>query len=439
MKRFLLVLVVAALAMPAYGEVFKASQDGSFDTYRSGDEAAWAGEGYSNGNAGGYPRLTKFNQQMGWFSFKTAVEDTTQQTLADFLAANANVTAWFYVGFHDQTLQDASIILVSLRCGNTGDLNAGNVNKDSGNGNGFVYNFLPTADPLDPLLLSSFVGSSELVAFSGCSDDGNGVFAANGCGIYYNDTPVGNAAKQGVPWITPSGRKLSGGMSPQQFGPNQPVRYDTGLMGAGTAATNLYRGYFWDTPVGTGRAIWALEDVLGFWTNKTIDHTFQQIYDAGQIINGGLASPTIVTMASNYMAPDPIVGQGEWLAIPLDDTFLRDMVNNPENKGFVVDNSYLGTTASWNNCNFNARDWQGAPGPWSPYLLILPTTVGGCWGDIDASGMVNGDDLAILAYAWLATPADPNWYAPADLTGDNVVNGDDLAVVAYGWLQCIPM
>ena len=61
-----------------------------------------------------------------------------------------------------------------------------------------------------------------------------------------------------------------------------------------------------------------------------------------------------------------------------------------------------------------------------------------CWGDIDGSGLVNGDDLAILAYAWLATPASPNWYAPADLTGDGVVNGDDLAVVAYGWLQCIP-
>ena len=71
-------------------------------------------------------------------------------------------------------------------------------------------------------------------------------------------------------------------------------------------------------------------------------------------------------------------------------------------------------------------------------VTITVTSGGGCWGDIDGSGMVNGDDLAILAYAWLATPADPNWYAPADLTGDNVVNGDDLAVVAYGWLQCIP-
>ena len=79
----------------------------------------------------------------------------------------------------------------------------------------------------------------------------------------------------------------------------------------------------------------------------------------------------------------------------------------------------------------------GAPfGFFDVYVLGAPVR---CWGDIDGSGMVNGDDLAILAYAWLATPADANWYAPADLTGDNVVNGDDLAVVAYGWLQCIPM
>lgn len=57
------------------------------------------------------------------------------------------------------------------------------------------------------------------------------------------------------------------------------------------------------------------------------------------------------------------------------------------------------------------------------------------WGDIDMNGFVDGDDLAILAYAWLQGPNDPQWYAPADLDGSGFVDGDDLAILAYGWLQ----
>ena len=427
MKRVLLVLLTAALIVPAYGEVFKATHDGSFTLYRGSQ--TW--EGYSNRGLSGSAGLARKGYDMGWFSFSGAVEATSLQTLADFLTANSNVSATFYVCLSNLSLGTGTFRLESLRCGNSG-----NLVEDQGGG--YTYNALPIGTP------TSYTGASELAAWRGCQPQASATaFSQFSDGIYYSNDPASLAGTQGEPWITPTGRIANGGIgsiNELKFGPGLPIRYDTGLdpwqpqgsnPNPATPATGLYHAFYFDTPAGGGRSIWALEDLLGWWTNRGSLHTEAMIANAGQILNAGT-----ISLENNYVAPDAVVGAGEWLAIPIDDTFLRDMVNNPQNKGFICNQALNGLVASTASQTFITRDQS--PGTYAPYMLITVNASTGCWGDIDDSGMVNGDDLAILAYAWLSTPTSANWYAPADLTGDGVVNGDDLAVVAYGWLQCIP-
>ena len=108
MKKLLLVLVVAALSVPAQGGigVYKAVMDGSYDSYRDYDavSGAWIGEGYSNGGEGSAPRLCKANQQLGWFYFGGAVDSNDPSiTLSAFLAANPNLTPKFWFRFYSAT------------------------------------------------------------------------------------------------------------------------------------------------------------------------------------------------------------------------------------------------------------------------------------------------------------------------------------------------
>ena len=58
-------------------------------------------------------------------------------------------------------------------------------------------------------------------------------------------------------------------------------------------------------------------------------------------------------------------------------------------------------------------------------------------GDISLDGVVNGDDLAMLTYAWLSTPTSSNWWPGADINADGIVNSDDLAILTYYWLWTV--
>ena len=97
----------------------------------------------------------------------------------------------------------------------------------------------------------------------------------------------------------------------------------------------------------------------------------------------------------------------------------------------------MATTASFSEAGTYLLKMSATDGDLSATsVVIIIVNTPPCWGDTDNNGFVDGDDLAILAYAWLSTPTSGNWFAPADLTFDGVVNGDDLGIVAYGWLQC---
>jgi subtilase family serine protease len=56
-------------------------------------------------------------------------------------------------------------------------------------------------------------------------------------------------------------------------------------------------------------------------------------------------------------------------------------------------------------------------------------------GDINGDNAVNIQDLGLLADAFNATPASPNWNANADLNGDGKVNIADLGLLADGFGQ----
>jgi hypothetical protein len=51
-------------------------------------------------------------------------------------------------------------------------------------------------------------------------------------------------------------------------------------------------------------------------------------------------------------------------------------------------------------------------------------------GDLNLDGRVDGQDLVILALAFGAHRADPNFNVAADLNGDGAVDGRDLAILA---------
>jgi hypothetical protein len=56
-----------------------------------------------------------------------------------------------------------------------------------------------------------------------------------------------------------------------------------------------------------------------------------------------------------------------------------------------------------------------------------------CLGDADASGSVDGIDLAIVLQNWGVPSAK---YPGADINADGEVNGTDLAIVLAGWGVC---
>jgi hypothetical protein len=55
-------------------------------------------------------------------------------------------------------------------------------------------------------------------------------------------------------------------------------------------------------------------------------------------------------------------------------------------------------------------------------------------GDVNHDGIVNGQDISVIASHWLNTGTGAN-DPPGDANGDGIVNGQDISIVASHWLQ----
>jgi hypothetical protein len=64
---------------------------------------------------------------------------------------------------------------------------------------------------------------------------------------------------------------------------------------------------------------------------------------------------------------------------------------------------------------------------WAAIALQLA----GLFGDANLDGTVDIIDLAIIAFAYQATPTSPNWIPHADVDGNGVVNIIDIAIAAF--------
>jgi len=67
-------------------------------------------------------------------------------------------------------------------------------------------------------------------------------------------------------------------------------------------------------------------------------------------------------------------------------------------------------------------------------LSVAPAVVP---GDANIDGIVNGQDMALVASNWLETPANgqAGQSLPGDANGDGIVNGQDIALIASNWLD----
>ena len=118
-----------------------------------------------------------------------------------------------------------------------------------------------------------------------------------------------------------------------------------------------------------------------------------------------------------------------------------------------LDNTILGTStdvvmgAVGPNANFNSVFYFGVTdiNPFNRVTLLLTnsndgilldnTTVGNVLpGDANFDGIVNGQDIALVASHWLATGSATN-VPPGDANFDGIVNGQDIALIASHWLQ----
>lgn len=358
MRSLLAVLVVAALVAPAHGEFFEVTADGSFNTYRSPNNGI---EGYSNAGAKTVARIGKTNQHNGWLSFRGATADGTGASLADVVASyGANAQAFIYLKMDSALPVGTGVYALSIRTGNEGGL------VEDADTTGIGTQAAPAA---------GFTGASELVAWRGAAPYPGTGFLKFGSGIYTVDDPTSELGTHGVPWKTPSTRQPNTGAAPFRWGPNEEVRYDTGVMQTSdgqTAPTGKYLGFFPDPNGGTvGRSYWALEDVLGMYVNKAGATSLANITAAGQILIGGNDTPTLIDGSlMDVVNADPRNGTvGNWLKIPVDLAFLLDMANNDEHKGIYFANNIAGLTQNWGNQGFYTKESGSAS---APYLYITP-------------------------------------------------------------------
>jgi hypothetical protein len=323
MKSILGVLVVAlaiCASSPAMAVYFNSTATGSMCT-------VFPGNGYGDGGGTGQPKLSQANsrsQQWGYTSFYNA-NDGSGTTLKSFMQANPTAIGKLYVLVSSNI--NGQYVLETLRSGNTGAMTLDALS----NGNGSYT--APGA-----------AGSTEPVAWK----LGAGPYSQNG------DYKPANG---GIAWITPSGRIGSpGSYSPSTAG--APIDY-TAAGGA------RYGGY-----ENQSKGLWALGDLLGTWaSNNNGSATLATITSAGQYLNGGMTTPSIISSAS-IVAADPkgqTVAGFSWLEIPLDATMLNDIAMNSQNKGLVFMNSLTSLTVN----SVDTRIYNSAG--IKPYLsVVLP-------------------------------------------------------------------
>ncbi len=133
-----------------------------------------------------------------------------------------------------------------------------------------------------------------------------------------------------------------------------------------------------------------------------------------------------------YIDSLEIPALGDWLSFTNVPVVLLD-VDSPEGgtlEGIIGMNLFT-------NFNLVLRGGGlfGQDPPSLAYELIQPPLV----GDITGDGVVDLQDFAALAIAWLATPTSANWNAKADLAPpdnpDSLIDLNDLSILVEHWLD----
>jgi len=305
--------------------------------------------------------LMKSNQHGGWMTFAGTYGDLSGLSLSAWLAANPAANGWLYFRTTAplplpgaDPNRPVGAVIISVRTGNEGGLV-----EDQGTSGSYSM-----AAPAP-----GYQGASELQAFRGTQVPVGG-FVSFGAGIYVNMNPIPPGPNQGTPWISPSGR-LPSGRNGFIFGPNTAIQYDIDNCGD-NGLTGLFDGYQQDGTQGAN--FWAFEDLLGLRENNGGNNsTAQRIYDAGQILVGGQATPEKVNRTQAVGANEPrqvdgSTADGNWYKVKVDLAFLMDIANNPEHKGLFFSSQNQLVNQCWDNTGFYAQDQGG--GIWEAYLLV---------------------------------------------------------------------
>ena len=101
---------------------------------------------------------------------------------------------------------------------------------------------------------------------------------------------------------------------------------------------------------------------------------------------------------------------------------LRDQ--NPAGQGETLPSFTLPASGDY-YIRIGASDFQDI----QMYSISVTIAGGGCPGDLNGDGAINGGDLGSLLGVW--GPASN--FPPADLNGDGVINGGDLGLLLGCW------
>ncbi len=331
MKKVLVVLAVAALAMPAMAAVdyFPVTADGSFATHNQ--------QGYFNMGDAATPRLYKDNQQMGFMGLEGSTGDNSGQSLADYIAANGGVIAGAKLYICAKTGFSSTTGIIGLRSGNVGALV-----EDGSIGAGATFN-----SPAPGI-----AGASEPYAFRS-QDPAVNSWTATGMGV-------------GEGWIRPSNSATLNG-----FAAGDEIAWEAG-------------GNPWDDATSRGAkygiqqgyTTWALQYLIGQYNrNGVVDAA--QIESAGQLVlKDGQGNP--VAFGAGFEAVD-VRGTakeefGQWYAVDLSDEIIQALASDPEMKGlaFYQKVAWAGAV-DWSNNQeyYSSEQWGGSNGAYIA-LNVVP-------------------------------------------------------------------
>jgi len=89
-----------------------------------------------------------------------------------------------------------------------------------------------------------------------------------------------------------------------------------------------------------------------------------------------------------------------------------------------------GPIGTWNDAPLNGTVGYGGTSN-GPYYGIAATATILNPGDVNYDGIVNAQDIAVVASHWLNTGS----FVPGDANGDRIVNAQDIAEIASNWLH----